>query len=124
MGPPKNQKGVRVWTGTRLIELESHVWSNNGPSALPRERFSPLPSSPTCERTWISDAQGHKLTSGSALGAANRAWVVSESVMTFPRIVIPLQLLVLRMLFSEDRYPPRLKFGAGFFGIMLWSSMV
>jgi len=24
MGPPKNQKGVRVWTGTRLIELESH----------------------------------------------------------------------------------------------------
>ena len=24
MGPPKNQKGVQVWTGTRLIELESH----------------------------------------------------------------------------------------------------
>ena len=24
MGPPKNQKGVRLWTGTRLIELESH----------------------------------------------------------------------------------------------------
>ena len=33
MGPPKNQKGVRVWTGTRLIELESHIWSNKRPDA-------------------------------------------------------------------------------------------
>jgi hypothetical protein len=26
------------------------------------------------------------------------------------------------MIFSENRYPPRIKCGAGFFGIMLWSS--
>ena len=24
------------------------------------------------------------------------------------------------MIFSENRYPPRIKCGAGFFGIMLW----
>jgi hypothetical protein len=26
------------------------------------------------------------------------------------------------MIFSENRYPPRIKSGAGFFGIMLWSA--
>jgi len=30
-----------------------------------------------------------------------------------------LQLLDLRMIFSENRFPPRIKSGAGFFGIML-----
>jgi len=25
------------------------------------------------------------------------------------------------MIFSENRYPPRIKSGAGFFGIMLWN---
>jgi len=39
--------------------------------------------------------------------------------MTFLRIVIPLQLICWSMISSENRYPPRIKSGAGFFGIML-----
>jgi len=35
--------------------------------------------------------------------------------MTFLRVVITLW----SMIFSENRYPPRIKSGAGFFGIML-----
>src|SRR5262245_56996198 len=32
------------------------------------------------------------------------------------RVIIPLQVLVLRVIFSENRFPPRIKSGAGFFG--------
>jgi hypothetical protein len=39
--------------------------------------------------------------------------------MTFLRIVLPLQLYSWSMIFSENRYPPRIASGAGFFGIML-----
>jgi hypothetical protein len=39
-----------------------------------------------------------------------------QSVMTFLRIVIPLQLFVLRMIFSENRYP--------LFGIMRYPSFL
>ncbi len=39
------------------------------------------------------------------------------SGMAFLRIAIPLQLVVLRVIFSENRFPPRIKSGAGFFGI-------
>jgi len=38
--------------------------------------------------------------------------------MTFLRIAISLNLIA-GMIFSENRYPPRIKSGAGFFGIML-----
>jgi hypothetical protein len=44
----------------------------------------------------------------------NTSW----SVMTFLRIVIPLQLFSWRVIFSENRFPPRIKCGAGFFRIM------
>ena len=37
----------------------------------------------------------------------------------FSSIVITLQRYCLSMIFSENRYPPRIKCGAGFFGIML-----
>jgi len=33
------------------------------------------------------------------------------------RVIIPLQVLLLRVIFSENRFPPRIKSGAGFFGI-------
>ena len=37
MGPPKNQKGVRVWTGTRLIELESHEFVSRSERTLQKK---------------------------------------------------------------------------------------
>jgi len=33
------------------------------------------------------------------------------------RVIIPLQVLVLRVTFFENRFPPRIKSGTGFFGI-------
>jgi hypothetical protein len=41
------------------------------------------------------------------------------SEMTILQIVISLYLFWWSMIFSENRHPPRLKSGAGFFGIML-----
>jgi len=43
--------------------------------------------------------------------------------MTFLRIVIPLQSICWSMIFSENRFPPPIKSGAGFFGIMLWEAV-
>jgi hypothetical protein len=39
--------------------------------------------------------------------------------MTFIRIVIALYRYGRSMIFSENRFPSRIKSGAGFFGIML-----
>jgi len=39
--------------------------------------------------------------------------------MTFLRIVIALRAYCRSMIFSENRYPPRIKSWAGFFGIIM-----
>jgi hypothetical protein len=33
------------------------------------------------------------------------------------RVIVPLQVFVLRVTFSENRFPPGIRSGAGFFGI-------
>ena len=60
MGPPKNQKGVRVWTGTRLIELESHELIKSGERTSSDQRQPGLtpnvwsPNAGPTSRWWTS----------------------------------------------------------------------
>src|SRR5262245_61190271 len=56
----------------------------------------------------------HVLAPAPSAGAAT---ATLSSGMIFLCVIIPLEVVVLRVILSENRFPPRIKSGAGFFGI-------
>jgi hypothetical protein len=65
---------------------------------------------------WSSKEDG-ALGEPSSDVASGPAPAVTWSGMISLRVIIPLQVFGLRVIFSKNRFPPRIKSGAGFFGI-------